>query len=95
MSTRITTGATVQYWTVTPSASPQTQGNIGALWVPSQAGAGNLTIQGADGSTAVVLGFGATWQGGWVTFPYGVQIVSAWTGGGSLIAAGWGGPPTG
>lgn len=95
MAVRNTTGATVQYWTVSPGASPQTQGNIAALWVPSQAGAGNLTIQGADGSTAVVLGFGATWQGGWVTFPYAIQIVSGWTGSGSLIAAGWGAPNNG
>jgi hypothetical protein len=93
MATRNTQGATAQYWSVTVQSAVQPDGNVSAVWVPPQGSAATLTFQGADGSVAQTIGVGGAWQGGWITFPYAVQIISGWTGTGTLVAAGWGAPP--
>ncbi len=90
MAARQTTGASKQYWAVTPSSSPQANGNIAALWVGVT---GTLVLQGADGSPEFTLS--AVPAGVWIVFPYAIQIVDTTSTATGIIAAGWGAPPVG
>lgn len=79
--------ATSQYWNVTPSDSPQTNGPIEQLWV------------GTGGALALVSGDGSTFTMSnppvqqWINFPYPVKTVKATgTTATNIIAAGWGSP---
>ena len=81
-------GALKQAWTLTPSDTPQPNGNISALW---SEGGGTVILTFADGTGPFTLTLAAKTL---YTFPYAIQIVGASSGASGITAFGWGGPTT-
>lgn len=78
--------ATVQYWAVTPSNSPQANGPIQRLWVDTTAG--TLVLTSGDGSTFTLNAP----KSQWIEFENPITIVGAASTAAGIIASGWGAP---